>query len=314
MVVAVVVLSNAMVLKMFKRRWKEQWKRASQPVFVLLAGFPPFALSWLILVNFSETRQLLSTYIPSSAVVTPVLKPFLVLKILSSHCCPWKCQWMLGCISVEAFSYIFLEDELLDLFPVCFYFPPWPHNGYLSEHVLILPPKRLSLFANTICWIVICVFTSRSPHPGGCTPHTPANAFGRSPTSSLLLIQSTLHRPQPSVRCQQELALQTGNFPWNFSSLDFKNMSLSWLSSDLPASFQSTFEDIFSPCLSFNIMLRASASLFFFPHSACSTWVCFSTPVPSSPSFSPAGISPLSTRPVSIIVSRYLLWDVKITL
>ena len=66
--------------------------------------------------------------------------------------------------------------------------------------------QKVITFPNTICWAVICVLTSHSPHSGCCTQHTPENTFGRSPTCSLLSIQRLLYRTLPCIRFQQQLS------------------------------------------------------------------------------------------------------------
>lgn len=142
---------------------------------------------------------------------------------------------------------------------------------------------KVITFPNTICWAVICVLTSHSPHSGCCTQHTPENAFGRSPTCSLLSIQRLLYRTSPCIRFQQQLTLWTETFPPTFSSLDFNNTSSSWLSSYLSL-------------LVFPSMSHSGLQPGFFSSSHSASSMCPSTSISSTASFSSAQSSLLSSR------------------
>ena len=231
-------------------------------------------LGCFILANFSETLQVLAH--SSSVVVSPLLLPFLVLKIFSSQVYPWKCQWTFGCLSNEALAYIFLGGQVLELISCLFvFFIFWPH-------VLILPPKRLSLF--------LTQFVEQSSVSSPPTHHILAAA----PNTPL---KTHLEGLPHALYCRSRDYF-TGLYPASdFSSSWLSRPKLSLQHSHLLISITLHllgFFLSFLPCLPFNVTFRALTGLFFLSHSASS--MCPSTSISSTASFSSAQSSLLSSR------------------
>lgn len=168
-------------------------------MFIFKASLSFLHLGYFILANFSKTPQVLSTH-----------PPLLLLHLCS--CPSWYWKYFLHMCTPKMPVNFWLPFKWSSLLHFSWRPRAWAYFLLVCFlHILATcvdsSSRKVITFPDTICWAVVCVLTSHSPHSGCCTQHTPENAFGRPPACSLLSIQRLLYRTLRCIRFQQQLTL-----------------------------------------------------------------------------------------------------------